>query len=66
MEDSKQPVRKLVKARVLPALDDGLRRYADRTHRTVSSAAEHLIAIGLRAEAQGIAGQLLTTPATNR
>lgn len=48
--DTTPTTRKLVKARLLPELHAELVAYAARTHRTHSSAAEHLIALGLRAE----------------
>lgn len=50
--------RKLVKARLLPELHAELTAYAERTHRSMSSAAEHLIAVGLRAEGSGPAEDL--------
>lgn len=50
--------RKLVKARLRPDLYDQLDAYAQRTHRSLSSAAEHLIALGLRAEGSGPADDL--------
>ena len=43
--------RKLVKARVRPDIHARLLAYAKRTHRTASSAAEHLIALGLERDA---------------
>lgn len=42
--------RKLVKTRLLPPLHAELTDYASHTHRSISSAAEHLIARGLDAE----------------
>lgn len=49
-EDGKPPARKLVKARLRPDLHDRLTAYAEKTHRSLSSAAEHLIALGLDSE----------------
>ncbi|MEU7817044.1 hypothetical protein [Pseudonocardia sp. NPDC049154] len=42
--------RKLVKTRLRPDLYAELDAYRERTHRSISSAAEHLIALGLEAE----------------
>lgn len=50
--------RKLVKARLQPDLYDQLDAYAQRTHRSMSSAAEYLIALGLRAEGSSPAADL--------
>jgi hypothetical protein len=49
-EDGKPPVRKLVKARLLPDLHNRLTAYAEKTHRSLSSAAEHLIALAVDSE----------------
>lgn len=49
-ETTPPATRKLVKARLMPELHAELVAYAERTHRTHSSAAEHLIALGLQAE----------------
>lgn len=53
MDETPTTTRKLVKARLLPDLHAELVAYAARTHRTHSSAAEHLIALGLQAEGAG-------------
>lgn len=50
MDETQPPTRKLVKARLLPDLHSELVAYAAATHRTISSAAEHLIALGLHGE----------------
>jgi hypothetical protein len=50
--EGKPPKRTLVKARLLPDLHDRLTAYAARTHRSASSAAEHLIALCLDVEGE--------------
>lgn len=68
MEDSKSPVRRLVKARLMPWLYVVLATYAEQNHRTISSAAEHLISLGLRSEGYNVdslntqGDQSVTTP----
>lgn len=47
------PARKLLKPRVKPELYDQVAAYAERTHRSLASAAEYLIARGLAAEGHG-------------
>lgn len=56
MDDPAPTPRKLVKARLLADLHSQLTTYATRTHRTVSSATEHLVALGLQAEGHATAG----------